>query len=155
MKFFRISTPFSEKQVSVFCSFWQFPLPLSKTQGVDFAKTSFLHSHFLKTREWILQKQAFCTPPSQKSGSGFFKNKFFHSCSPKTREWSSPKQASSHLRVRCMPSVPYCVPRGLVWQCPCAGPLGLATPSGSEDRTNIEANDLARHPQFLSPDTLT
>ena len=31
----------------------------------------------------------------------------------------------------------------------------LATHSGSEDRTNIEANDLARHPQFLSPDTLT
>ena len=137
LKFFRISTPFSEKQVSVFCSFWQFPLPLSKTQGVDFAKTSFLHSHFLKTR------------------NGFSKNKFFHSCSPKTRGWSSLKQASSTLCVECQPSVPYCVPRGLVWQCPCAGPLGLATPSGSEDRTNIEANDLARHPQFLSPDTLT
>ena len=44
LKILKISTPFLEKHVSVFCSFWQFPLPLSQKQRVAFTKTSFLHS---------------------------------------------------------------------------------------------------------------
>ena len=53
LKFFRIPTPFLKKHVSVFCSFWQFPLPLSKIQGVDLADTSLLHSLFPEIREWL------------------------------------------------------------------------------------------------------
>ena len=137
LKFFRIPTPFLEKHVSVFCSFWQFPLPLSKNQGVVFTKTSLLHSPFQEIREWVLQKQAFYTSSSQKAG-----------------EWSSTKQASSTLRVECRLSV--IVGAGMVGPAmPLRRTPWLATLSGSEDRANIEANDLARHPQFLSPDTLT
>ena len=41
--------------------------------------------------------------------------------------------------------------RGHRW----AACVWYATLSGYADRANIEANDLARHPQFLSPDALT
>ena len=154
LKILWISTPFLEKHVSVFCSFWQFPLPLSKSQGVVFSKTSFLHSPFPEIREWILQKQAFCTPPSQKSESGFCKNKPFLLLPAKILGMVFTQTSFLHPPRRMMASTTIVTCRAN-WRCPCAGPLRLATHSGSEDRANIEANDLARHPQFLSPDTLT
>ena len=155
LKFFRIPTPFLEKHVSVFCTFWQFPLPLSKNQGVVFSKTSFLHSLLPKNREWLLQKQAFCTPSCQILRNGFSKIKSLPLPPAKipgmdftqTSFLTPPRRMSALCALLRPARTCLAMPlRRTPW---------LATLSSSEDRANIEANDLARHPQFLSPDTLT